>query len=129
MARERSPTMDRSVTSFFDSLVVFNRAKEERVCSSFFFENRSVTPVYGIQTICFSARVGAMRKVLLDLDRPCGEKIAPHSTMQLKIRTKVTYGFLVLAFGIMLTDVCRLMLAPSAVAMSAASNAQHMRKF
>ena len=33
--------------------------------------------------------------------------------MQLTIRTKVTYGFLILAFGMMLTDVCKLMRAPS----------------
>jgi hypothetical protein len=49
--------------------------------------------------------------------------------MQRTIRTKVTYGFLILAFGMMLTDVCRLMLAPSAAAMSATSAAQHIRKF
>ena len=48
--------------------------------------------------------------------------------MQLKIRTKFTYGFLVLAFGIMLTDVCRLMLAPSTAAITAVSSAQQKHK-
>jgi hypothetical protein len=49
--------------------------------------------------------------------------------MQLTIRTKVTYGFLVLAFGMMLTDVCKLMRAPSSTAMAATSSAQHVHKF
>jgi hypothetical protein len=49
--------------------------------------------------------------------------------MQLTIRTKVTYGFLVLAFGMMLTDVCRLMRAPSSAAIASSSSAQHLRKF
>jgi len=49
--------------------------------------------------------------------------------MQLRIGTKVTYGFLILALGMMLTDFCRLMLAPSASAMSATISTQHARKF
>jgi hypothetical protein len=57
-----------------------------------------------------------------------GDEIAFQTAMQLKIRTKFTYGFLVLAFGIMLTDVCRLMLAPSATAITAVSSAQQKHK-
>jgi hypothetical protein len=49
--------------------------------------------------------------------------------MQLTIRTKVTYGFLILAFGMMLTDVCKLLRAPSDAALSAATSAQHVRRF
>ncbi len=49
--------------------------------------------------------------------------------MRLTIRTKVTYGFLMLAFGMMLTDVCKLMLAPSPAALSATGSTQHARKF
>jgi hypothetical protein len=69
-----------------------------------------------------------MRKSLLWWDRKRGEEIAFQTAMQLKIRTKFTYGFLVLAFGIMLTDVCRLMLAPSAAAVTAVSAAQQKHK-
>ena len=57
-----------------------------------------------------------------------GDEIAFQTAMQLKIRTKFTYGFLVLAFGIMLTDVCRLMLAPSTAAITAVSSAQQKHK-
>jgi len=57
-----------------------------------------------------------------------GDEIALKAAMQLKIRTKFTYGFLVLAFGIMLTDVCRLMLAPSAAAVTAVSTGQQKHK-
>jgi hypothetical protein len=49
--------------------------------------------------------------------------------MQLTMRTKFTYGFLILAFGLMLTDVCRLVLAPSGEVLSAASGTQYARKF
>ena len=49
--------------------------------------------------------------------------------MQLTIRNKVTYGFLILALGLMLTDVCRLLRTPSAETFSAASNATHSRRF
>ena len=47
--------------------------------------------------------------------------------MQLTIRNKVTYGFLILAFGLMLTDVCRLLRTPSAETFSA--GATHARRF
>jgi hypothetical protein len=33
--------------------------------------------------------------------------------MQLTIRTKIAFGFVILAFGMMFTDVCRLLRAPS----------------
>jgi hypothetical protein len=49
--------------------------------------------------------------------------------MQLTIRTKVTYGFLILAFGLMLTDFCRLMRAPSEAPLTATSSAQHLHRF
>jgi hypothetical protein len=49
--------------------------------------------------------------------------------MQLTIRTKVTYGFLLLAVGLMLTDVCRLMRAPSESALAATNSAQQMHRF
>jgi hypothetical protein len=49
--------------------------------------------------------------------------------MQLTMRTKFTYGLLILAFGMMLTDVCRLLNAPAGQASSAASGTQHARKF
>ena len=92
--RERSASMVRSVTSFFNSFLL-NRATEEPRRSSSFLS---------------------------------GDEIAFQTAMQLKIRTKFTYGFLVLAFGIMLTDVCRLMLAPSAAAVTAVSAAQQKHK-
>lgn len=44
------------------------------------------------------------------------------------MRTKVTYGFLILAFGLMLTDVCRLAWPPSGTASSAASVEEHVGK-
>jgi hypothetical protein len=93
--------MVRSVTSFFNSFLVLNRATEEPRRSSSFSR--------------------AWR-------RKSGDEIASQTTMQLKIRTKFTYGFLVLAFGIMLTDVCRLMLAPSAAAITAVSAAPQKHK-
>ena len=43
------------------------------------------------------------------------------------MRIKVTFGFLVLAFGLMLTDVCRLALSP-AVATSVAKVPRHTEK-
>ncbi len=49
--------------------------------------------------------------------------------MQLTIRTKLTYAFLILAAGLMLTDVCRLMRAPSEPAFAAANSAQHVHRF
>jgi hypothetical protein len=49
--------------------------------------------------------------------------------MQSTIRNKVTYGFLILALGMMLTDVCRLLRTPSAETFSAANNATHARRF
>jgi hypothetical protein len=49
--------------------------------------------------------------------------------MQLTIQSKVTYGFLILALGLMLTDFCRLMRAPSDTVLSANSAANHARKF
>jgi len=49
--------------------------------------------------------------------------------MQLTIRTKVTYGFLILAFGMMLTDVCKLLRAPSDTGLSVTAGARHVRRF
>ena len=49
--------------------------------------------------------------------------------MQLTIRTKVIYGFLILAVGMMLTDVCKLLRAPSEAPLSAAMRVQHLRRF
>ena len=49
--------------------------------------------------------------------------------MQSTIRNKVTYGFLILALGMMLTDVCRLLRTPSVETFSAANNATHARRF
>jgi hypothetical protein len=48
--------------------------------------------------------------------------------MQRMIRTKVSYAFLILAFGLMLTDVCRLAWPPSGAALSEQSAARHARK-
>jgi len=49
--------------------------------------------------------------------------------MQLTIRTKVIYGFLILAFGMMLTDVFRLASAHSSTAISRANSVQQARRF
>ena len=49
--------------------------------------------------------------------------------MQRKIRTKVTYGFVILAFGMLMTDVCRLMRTPANTALAATNSIQHVRKF
>jgi hypothetical protein len=51
------------------------------------------------------------------------------ATMQLTIRTKVTYGFLILAFGMLLTDFCKLVRASSDAALTATASTQHARKF
>jgi hypothetical protein len=42
---------------------------------------------------------------------------------------KITFGFLILAFGMMLTDCYRLMHAPAEVALSASNSAHSVRKF
>jgi hypothetical protein len=78
-----------------------------------------------------SPRSGAAaRKLLLVLDRESGDEIAlVGNAMQLTIRTKVTCGFLLLAFGMMLTDVCRLVRNPSEATLSVANSAAHARKF
>lgn len=49
--------------------------------------------------------------------------------MQLTIRTKFIYGFLILALGMMLTDVCRLVRASSGGALTVASSAPQVRKY
>ncbi len=49
--------------------------------------------------------------------------------MQLTIRTKVTCGFLILAFGMMFTDFYKLMRAPSEAPLSASSSARHLHRF
>jgi hypothetical protein len=51
------------------------------------------------------------------------------TAMQLKIQSKVTYGFLILALGLMVTDFCRLMRAPSDTVLAAANTTHHARKF
>jgi hypothetical protein len=48
--------------------------------------------------------------------------------MRPTMQSKVTYGFLILAFGMMLTDCYRLLRSPSEVSMSAATSVQHARK-
>jgi len=49
--------------------------------------------------------------------------------MQLTIHSKVTYGVLLLALGLMLTDLGRLLRAPSEATLSAANSTQQVRKF
>jgi hypothetical protein len=49
--------------------------------------------------------------------------------MQLTFRPNVTYAFVILALGMMLTDFCRLLQTPSTAALSASSKIQHVRKF
>ena len=52
--------------------------------------------------------------------------------MQLTFRPKVTYAFVILALGMMLTDFCKLLRNPSNAAnaaLSATSEIQHVRKF
>ena len=51
------------------------------------------------------------------------------SLMQLTIHSKVTYGVLLLALGLMLTDLGRLLRAPSEATLSAANSTQQVRKF
>jgi len=50
-------------------------------------------------------------------------------TMQLTIRSKVTYGFLILALGLMVTDFCRLLRAPSDTTFASADTTHHTPKF
>ncbi len=83
-----------------------------------------------VEIICFSVPAREARKSMPDFRHICGDRNAyGKGTMQLTIRTKVTYGFLILAFGLMLTDVCRLMRAPSEAPLSAASSAPHLHRF
>jgi hypothetical protein len=49
--------------------------------------------------------------------------------MQLTMSSKVTYGVLILALGLMVTDFCRLMRAPSDATFAASNIAHHARKF
>jgi hypothetical protein len=46
-----------------------------------------------------------------------------------RLQVKVTYGVLILALGLMLTDFCRLMRTPSDPALSAANSTHHAHKF
>jgi hypothetical protein len=48
--------------------------------------------------------------------------------MRLAIQNKMVYGFLILAFGMLLTDAYHLYRAPSSLVVSAAS-AAHSHKF
>jgi hypothetical protein len=69
------------------------------------------------------------RKLLLSLDLPDGARIALYEiTMQRTIRTKITFGFLILALGLMVTDCYRLMRTPTDATLSA-NNVQHAHKF
>lgn len=64
------------------------------------------------------------------LEGVTGNRIAlVQDVMRLTMQSKVTYGFLILAFGMMLTDCYRLLRSPSEVSMSAATSVQHARKF
>ena len=56
-------------------------------------------------------------------ERGLGSEIA----LGIAMRIKVTFGFLILAFGLMLTDVCRLALAPAGSA-SVARVTRHAEK-
>ena len=58
-----------------------------------------------------------------------GDEIAVVGVMQRTIRTKVSYAFLIMAFGLMLTDVCRLAWRPSVSVVSEANGAGHAGKF
>jgi hypothetical protein len=49
-------------------------------------------------------------------------------TMQLTMPAKVAYGFLILALGMTLTDICKLMLAPTVAASTKAVTVQHGRR-
>ena len=49
--------------------------------------------------------------------------------MRLTIQSKVTYGFLILALGLMLTDFCRLVRAPSDAVLAAANTTHQAHKF
>ncbi len=49
--------------------------------------------------------------------------------MRSTIRNKVTCGFLILAFVMMVSDCYRLLRTPSDAALSAAQSAQPVRKF
>ena len=117
--------------SALNSFSLLNRATEEpAVCSSSFSQNRSVTAMDRFQIVCFSPGRATVRKSLVSRGQAHGSAIAPcTTTMQLTIRTKVTYGFLILAFGMMLTDVCKLMRAPLAAELSTSSGTQHLHKF
>jgi hypothetical protein len=48
--------------------------------------------------------------------------------MQAMIRTKVSYAFLILAIGLMLTDVCRLAWPPSRAAVADSHVVSHQGK-
>jgi hypothetical protein len=48
--------------------------------------------------------------------------------MQLTMPAKVAYGFLIVALGMMLTDICKLMLAPTVAASTQAVTVQHGRR-
>jgi hypothetical protein len=49
--------------------------------------------------------------------------------MRLAIKNKVVYGFLIVAFGMLLTDAYHIYRAPSGPAASVASSATHLRRF
>jgi hypothetical protein len=117
--------------SALNSFSLLNRATEgPATCSSSFSQNRSVSAMYPFQIICFSSGRATSRKSLVSPGPVHGSVIATSTTtMQLTIRTKITYGFLILAFGMMLTDVCKLMRAPLAAELSTSSSTQHLHKF
>jgi hypothetical protein len=69
-------------------------------------------------------------QVIEGLERECGDGIAQYSdVMRLNIQNKVTCGFLILAFAMMIGDCYHLLRAPSNAASSATSSGQYARKF
>jgi hypothetical protein len=83
-----------------------------------------------LRIICFSKFSAGGRKLLPAKDGGDGAPIALDGViMRLRIRPKVTYGVLVLAFAMMLADVCKLLRSPSGAALAASTNGQHVRKF
>ncbi len=63
------------------------------------------------------------------LDRRRGTRIAIDKTaMQRLIPAKVTYGFLILALGMMLTDFCKLMRAPVDGSLTAGNGIHRVHK-
>jgi len=51
------------------------------------------------------------------------------SPLRLTMPAKISYGFLILALGLMVTDVCKLVLAPSQAAFASSANVHRNRNF